>query len=89
MSEASLPVTTSFLEHGMGFRPIGSENGWHRHGLANGTSGEYVDVREVPGARRGAWGIGSIHHLAWRVDDEAHQAEVRANVEPAVRILHL
>lgn len=81
MSEASLPVTTSFLEHGMGFRHIGSENGWHRYGLGNGTSGECVDVREVPGARRGAWGIGSIHHLAWRVDDEAHQAEVRARVE--------
>jgi len=81
MSEASLPVTTSFLEHGMGFRHIGSENGWHRYGLGNGTSGEYVDVREVPGAGRGAWGIGSIHHLAWRVDDEAHQAEVRARVE--------
>ncbi len=45
------------------------------------TSGEYVDVREVPGAGRGAWGTGSIHHLAWRVDDEAHQAEVRARVE--------
>ena len=23
--------------------------------------------------RRGAWGVGSIHHLAWRVDDAAHQ----------------
>ncbi len=81
MSEASRPVTTSFLEHGMGFRHVGSENGWHRYGLGNGTSGEYVDVREVPGAGRGAWGTGSIHHLAWRVDDEAHQAEVRARVE--------
>ena len=40
-------------------------------------------MREVPSASRGAWGTGSIHHLAWRVDDEAHQAEVRASVQTA------
>ena len=26
------------------------------------------------------WGTGAIHHLAWRVDDDAHQAEVRSRV---------
>ncbi len=81
MSEASLPITTSFLEQAMGFRHLDTENGWHRYGLADGASGEYVDVREVPGARRGAWGTGSIHHLVWRVDDDAHQADVRTNIE--------
>ena len=35
------------------------------------------------GARRGAWGVGTVHHLAWRVDDEAHQADVRGRVEAA------
>jgi glyoxalase family protein len=25
--------------------------------------------------------VGSVHHLAWRVDDEAHQLEVRSRVE--------
>ena len=34
-------------------------------------------------ARRGAWGVGSVHHLAWRVDDEAHQRAMRAQVEAA------
>ncbi len=29
---------------------------------------------------RGAWGVGSVHHLAWRVDDEAHQQLVRDDV---------
>ena len=33
-----------------------------------------------PTAQRGAWGTGSIHHIAWRVDDEAHQLEVRNSV---------
>ena len=30
LSEASLPVTTSFLEGAMGFHHVGVENGWHR-----------------------------------------------------------
>ncbi len=64
----------------MGFREIGTGGDWHRFAVGEGTSGQYVDVREVAGARRGAWGTGSIHHLAWRVDDDAHQTEVRARV---------
>src|SRR3954451_9403987 len=83
ISEASIDVTTGFLERAMGFQHIGSEGEWHRYGVAGGKSGRYVDVREVPGARRGAWGTGSVHHLAWRVDDETHQARVRARVESA------
>lgn len=79
MSEAGLPITTSFLESAMGFREIADEGEWHRYGVVN-ASGGYVDIREVPGSPRGAWGAGSIHHLAWRVDDETHQADVRASV---------
>jgi glyoxalase family protein len=81
ISEASIDVTTGFLERAMGFERIGNEGEWHRYGVAGGKSGRYVDVREVAGARRGAWGTGSVHHLAWRVDDLEHQTEVRASVE--------
>jgi len=78
--ERDLVATTSFLSDAMGFKELGTENGWHRYGLGDGKSGAYVDVREMPAAHRGAWGTGSIHHLAWRVDDEAHQLEVRQRV---------
>jgi glyoxalase family protein len=45
-----------------------------------------VDVREVPAeTRRGAWGVGSIHHLAWRVADEAEQLAIRTQVDAAGR----
>jgi glyoxalase family protein len=79
MSERDLAVTTSFLSNAMGFRHLGTENGWHRYGTDE-KSGGYIDLRETPTAARGAWGTGSIHHLAWRVDDEAHQLEVRKRV---------
>lgn len=80
MVERDLVVTTSFLSNAMGFVHLGTENGWHRYGVAAGKSGAYVDLRETPTAHRGAWGTGSIHHIAWRVDDEAHQLEVRERV---------
>jgi glyoxalase family protein len=80
MEEGSLSLASDFLVKAMGFREIATESGWHRYGVGEGKSGQYVDVRELKNVRRGAWGTGSIHHLAWRVDDEAHQAEVRASV---------
>jgi glyoxalase family protein len=81
MIERDLVLTTSFLTNAMGFTHLGTENGWHRYSVAGGKSGTYLDLREEPTARRGAWGTGSVHHIAWRVDDEAHQLEVRARVE--------
>jgi glyoxalase family protein len=80
MVERDLIVTTSFLSNAMGFTHLGTENGWHRYGVAGGKSGAYVDLREEPTAQRGAWGTGSVHHIAWRVNDEAHQLEVRGRV---------
>ncbi|MEP6822095.1 MAG: ring-cleaving dioxygenase [Chthoniobacterales bacterium] len=80
MEEEDFVVTSGFLTRAMGFREIGMENGWHRYAVGEGRSGQYVDVRELSGARRGAWGTGSIHHIAWRVDDDAHETEMRGKV---------
>jgi glyoxalase family protein len=73
--------TAAFLEQVLGFRELARENGWTRYGFEDAAG--VVDVQDGSGARRGAWGVGSVHHLAWRVDDEAHQAEVRRRVEAA------
>ena len=84
--EHDLELTASFLTGVLGFRPAGSEGHWHRYAVGGGGSGEYVDVRQVPdGTRRGAWGVGSIHHLAWRVADDAEQLRVRSQVDAAGR----
>jgi glyoxalase family protein len=85
MGERELGLTTAFLERIMGFRHLATEGDWHRYGVGAGGSGQYVDICAMPDARRGAWGVGTVHHLAWRVDDEAHQAEVRARVDDAGR----
>jgi glyoxalase family protein len=73
--------TTTFLTEVLGFESIGSEHGWTRYGFRDAAG--VIDIRETPEGRRGAWGVGAVHHLAWRVDDEAHQTSVRARAEAA------
>jgi glyoxalase family protein len=74
-------LTTSFLTTALGFERLGEENGWTRYGF--GDTPGVIDVKETPGANRGAWGVGAVHHLAWRVDDQEHQAIVRSQVAAA------
>jgi glyoxalase family protein len=83
--ERDLEPTGAFLRDVLGFTYAGQEGSWHRYTVAGGGSGRFVDVKVLADARRGAWGVGSVHHLAWRVDDEGHQAEVRAQVDGAGR----
>ena len=85
LKELELETTTAFLTEILGFEPIGTDGGWHRYGVSGGGSGAYVDLQEAPHARRGAWGVGSIHHLAWRVGDDAHQDQLRERIEAAGR----
>jgi glyoxalase family protein len=81
--ERQLAPTSDFLTKTLGFKTLGEERGWTRYGFD--TAAGVIDVREAPDARRGGWGVGSVHHLAWRVDDEAHQLAVRNQVESAAR----
>jgi glyoxalase family protein len=75
--ERDLKLTESLLTQVMGFQPLGEENGWHRYGVEGGVSGALIEVKEMPGERRGQWGTGGVHHVAWRVADAAEQLEVR------------
>jgi glyoxalase family protein len=76
--ERDTATTTRFLTEVLGFTRLGTENGWTRYGFD--AAAGIVDVRGAPEAQRGAWGVGSVHHLAWRVDDEEHQLAMRSRV---------
>ena len=79
--EREAAPTETFLTTALGFERIGSENGWTRYGFKDAAG--VIDIKETPDQRRGAWGVGAVHHLAWRVDDEAQELAVRAQVEQA------
>jgi len=85
LREHRLEPTVKFLTDILGFTRVAVENDWHRYAVAGGGSGAFIDVAESPDAPRGFWGVGSVHHIAWRVDDEAHQLAVRKLVEAAHR----
>jgi glyoxalase family protein len=91
-------ATAAFLTTVLGFQAHASDGPWQRFvvpgpavgadassgGLLSGGSGRHLDVAAAAAdARRGAWGTGSIHHLAWRVDDDAHERELRDRVAGA------
>ena len=86
MVEQDLDETVAFLSRASVFGRFGEENGWHRYAVGDGEwTGQhrlwtYIASPCPPEMRRGAWGTGSVHHLAWRMADEAHQIEVREQV---------
>jgi glyoxalase family protein len=95
MWQRTLEQSATFLTSVMGFAYAGVENGWHRYTVQDNTvqdstrhgggSGNFVDIRESPDVGRGQWGTGSIHHLAWRVNDSEHELQVREAIAKAGR----
>jgi glyoxalase family protein len=73
--------TAAFMVDALGFRELASERGWTRYGF-DGHPG-VVDILETPHERRGAWGVGAVHHLAWSVTDLAYELAVRSQIEAA------
>jgi glyoxalase family protein len=79
-----LGPTEALLTRVLGFEPVGEEGGWHRYAAkpvpaeaGNGGSGRYVEVRADAEAGRGSGGTGGVHHIAWRVHDEAEERALR------------
>ncbi len=79
--ERDLAGTEALLTRLMGFALVGEEAGWRRFAAHGGAPGEVVDVKADPAARRGTWGVGGVHHVAWRVRDDAEEMALRAAVE--------
>jgi glyoxalase family protein len=77
ISERNIAPTDKLLTEGMGFSLLAEENGWKRYALGNGGSGRVLDVAELPAVARGAWGTGRVHHVAWRVGDDAAELAAR------------
>lgn len=81
--ERDMGPTVATLTTLLGMRPVGIEDGWHRFAAGEGGSGALVDVKELPDERRGTWGTGGVHHVAWRVADMDEGLAVRQIVEQA------
>ncbi len=76
------PGTQDLLVGPLGFQVLDEEAGRVR--LTGGTSpGGIVDLRQVGGFWRGAGGIGTVHHVAFRAPTEAAQEDIRRRLVEA------
>lgn len=83
--QRDLALTSAFLTGVMGFVDIGAEGDWFGFALGGGGSGRYLEIRQLPDAERGRWGTGGVHHVAWRVPDDATELVVRERIDRARR----
>ena len=48
-----------------------------RYVVEGGNAADTIDLQELPGAKAAGQGAGSVHHIAFAVEDRAAQLEVR------------
>ena len=73
-------ATAELLTGTLGFRPLDEEDGTRRFAVGDGGPGAIVDVRHVGGFMRGTGGVGTVHHVAWCVDDDEAEVALRQHV---------
>ena len=61
----------------MGYEEVDKDGYVTRFAIADGNGADVIDVETIPGAPIAAQGAGSVHHLAFAVDNRARQLEVR------------
>jgi glyoxalase family protein len=69
---ASAAASTRHLVEDLGFRLVRNEAGRSRFEAGAGGPGTFADIVVVP--QKGMPGLGTIHHVAWRVPDDATEA---------------
>jgi glyoxalase family protein len=73
LSEGGYERTQALLTTQMGRKLVREGAGRFRYQAAGGGPASLVDVVSQPNARHGLQGTGTVHHLAFRVDDDAAQ----------------
>ncbi len=73
-------ATGQLLVDTLGFRELSEEGGIRRYAVEDGGPGSIVDVRAVGGFMRATGGVGTVHHVAWCVDDDDAEMSLRQHV---------
>jgi len=73
----SVGASAELLIDQMGYSFVAKEGNRYRYAAASNDRGLYIDIEEQPGGQRGAFGAGSIHHIAFRTVDDDEQLEYR------------
>lgn len=77
LAEAHHEPTATMLTEVLGFRFQQQEGNRFRYEVGTGGPGARVDVLSLPDQPRGSMAAGTVHHVAWRTEDDAHQLDWR------------
>lgn len=72
-----------FLTEGLGFKKTGEEGAYHRFEIAGGGPSRTVYLLHEPDVPQGSWayGAGLVHHVAFGVQNDAQQKEIKDYLE--------
>ena len=73
--------TEALLQSVLGFRQLHEDGTVRRYAVGDAGAGTLVNVRTTGGFVAGQTGAGTVHHVAWRVQDDAHELQLRARIE--------
>ena len=72
--------TAKLMTETLGFRQTGEAEGRTRYEAGEGGPGNTVDLADGTGFPRGTMGVGTVHHVAFRVPDDETQLALREEV---------
>jgi predicted esterase/catechol 2,3-dioxygenase-like lactoylglutathione lyase family enzyme len=75
--------TEKVLVDAMGFRSLREEGTTHRFTIGDALPGTFVDVRAVGGFGVGASGAGTVHHVAFALEDQEAELAMRERITGA------
>ncbi|CCF84451.1 putative Glyoxalase I (fragment, part 2) [Nitrolancea hollandica Lb] len=73
--------TDQLLTGTLGFRSLQQEGALYRYTVGDGGPGSLIDIRVAPDFWRGVVGVGTVHHVAWRVPDDPAQQTLRQELD--------
>ena len=80
LSIAEVKSTFDFLTDEFGFKKVAEEGSFTRFAVGSGGPGQYVDISDDGGEQAGRGGIGTVHHVAWRVENDEALLAIRQHL---------
>jgi glyoxalase family protein len=80
LSERAPARTIELMCEILGFSQVDAAEGRHRLQAGAGVAGTFVDVVDGSSEHQGRMGVGTVHHVAFRVPDEDTQLALREEV---------
>ena len=74
--EAEIEATETLLTNHLGYHKLAEENGVYRYAHDGEAPGTRIDIRHAEGFWPGVSGAGTIHHVAFRAEDDAVQQKL-------------